>query len=101
MAMLIAWQPLNALRELGSQQQPRAKVGRMTSPVISKSHTRLMPRSQEVVRQWQILRSLATSRLGIGVQDLAVEHGVAARTIRRDLSALGRAGFPLYQEQGS
>jgi predicted DNA-binding transcriptional regulator YafY len=60
-----------------------------------------MPRSHEVVRQWQILRSLATSRLGLAAQDLAAEHGVTGRTIRRDLSALGRAGFPLYQEQGS
>ncbi len=59
-----------------------------------------MPRSNEVVRQWQILRTLATSRLGVAVPDLAAEHGVTTRTIRRDLSALGRAGFPLYQEQG-
>jgi predicted DNA-binding transcriptional regulator YafY len=60
-----------------------------------------MPRSHEVVRQWQILRSLAASRLGIAVPDLAQEHGVTSRTVRRDLSALGRAGFPLYQERGS
>jgi predicted DNA-binding transcriptional regulator YafY len=34
------------------------------------------------------------------VQSLADHQGVTSRTIRRDLSALGRAGFPLYQEQG-
>ncbi|HET9384193.1 MAG TPA: transcriptional regulator [Gemmatimonadales bacterium] len=59
-----------------------------------------MPRSHEVVRQWQILRSLASSRLGLAAQALADQHGVTSRTIRRDLSALGRAGFPLFQEQG-
>ena len=73
----------------------------MTSAVIAPEHTRSMPRSKEVIRQWQILRSLASSRLGIAVGELAAEHGVTTRTIRRDLSALGRAGFPLYQEEGS
>src|SRR5262245_27293448 len=73
----------------------------MTSAVIAPDHTRSMARSNEDIRQWQILRSLASSRLGIAVGELAAEHGVTTRTIRRDLSALGRAGFPLYQEEGS
>ncbi len=57
-----------------------------------------MPRSNEVIRQWQVLRALAASRLGLTVEGLATEQDVTPRTIRRDLAALERAGFPLIQE---
>lgn len=58
-----------------------------------------MPRSQEAIRQWQILRSLAAARLGVTVERMAADQGVTTRTIRRDLTALQEAGFPLYQEK--
>lgn len=58
-----------------------------------------MARSSEVVRQWEILRSIDGARHGIAIAKLAAEHGVHQRTIRRDLDALGRAGFPLYDER--
>lgn len=54
-----------------------------------------MARNSEVIRQWQILRSIDGVRNGITVVKLAAEHGVHTRTIRRDLEALSRAGFPL------
>lgn len=54
-----------------------------------------MARNSEVIRQWQVLRSIDSVRNGITVARLAAEHGVHARTIRRDLEALCRAGFPL------
>ena len=54
-----------------------------------------MARNSEVIRQWQILRSIDAVRNGITVGKLAAEHGVHTRTIRRDLEALSRAGFPL------
>lgn len=57
-----------------------------------------MPRSNEVVRHWQILRTLASNRCGTTIDCLAAEQGVTARTIRRDLAALQRAGFPLCHE---
>jgi len=57
-----------------------------------------MPRSREVVRQWQVLSCLAVSKLGLTVEAMAAEQAVTTRTIRRDLAALGRAGFPLFQE---
>src|SRR2546428_7027589 len=57
-----------------------------------------MPRNQETIRQWHVLRALAGARLGIGVDTLATEQGVTPRTIRRDFRALQEAGFPLYQE---
>ena len=59
-----------------------------------------MPRSDEAVRQWHLLRALASARFGLTVEAMAAAHGVTARTIRRDIAALERAGFPLYQEQG-
>ena len=58
-----------------------------------------MARCSEVVRQWEILRSIDGARHGIAIAKLATEHGVHQRTIRRDLDALGRAGFPLYDEK--
>jgi len=58
-----------------------------------------MPRNQEVVRQWQLLRAVAASRFGLTIDALAREYRVTTRTIRRDLTALEEAGFPLYQEK--
>ncbi len=54
-----------------------------------------MPRNQEVVRQWNILRTLDANRLGVHLDQLAGEAGVSSRTIRRDLEALQEAGFPV------
>ena len=54
-----------------------------------------MARSAEVIRQWEILRSIDRARHGIGIAKLAAERGVHPRTIRRDIDALCRAGFPL------
>lgn len=58
-----------------------------------------MARSSEVVRQWEILRAIDGARNGIGIAKLAAERGVCARTVRRDLDALQRAGFPLYDDK--
>ncbi|MBA3640187.1 MAG: WYL domain-containing transcriptional regulator [Acidobacteria bacterium] len=58
-----------------------------------------MARCTEVVRQWEILRAIDAVRHGIGIAKLAAELGVHTRTIRRDLDALGRAGFPLFDEK--
>jgi predicted DNA-binding transcriptional regulator YafY len=53
-------------------------------------------RNAEVIRQWNILQALATSRLGQTIDQLAELAGVTTRTIRRDLEALSVAGFPVY-----
>lgn len=58
-----------------------------------------MARNSEVVRQWEILRGIDASRHGIPVARLAAERGVHPRTIRRDIDALSRAGFPLFDEK--
>ncbi len=55
-------------------------------------------RNAEVIRQWRILKRIEAGRYSTA-RDLAEEHGVTERTIRRDLEALQEAGFPLYDER--
>ncbi|HEX6738897.1 MAG TPA: HTH domain-containing protein, partial [Vicinamibacteria bacterium] len=55
-------------------------------------------RNAEVIRQWRILKRIEAGRYTTS-QDLAEEHGVTERTIRRDIEALQEAGFPLYDER--
>jgi predicted DNA-binding transcriptional regulator YafY len=55
-------------------------------------------RNAEVIRQWKILKKIEAGRW-TSSSDLAAEHGVTERTIRRDLEALQEAGFPLYDER--
>jgi predicted DNA-binding transcriptional regulator YafY len=56
-------------------------------------------RNAEVIRQWEILRAIDASRTGLSIARLAAEREVHPKTIRRDLEALCRAGFPLYDER--
>jgi predicted DNA-binding transcriptional regulator YafY len=58
-----------------------------------------MPRNAEVIRQWNVLRTIEAARLGVSIADLAALSGVTTRTIRRDLEALQQAGFTLYDEK--
>lgn len=58
-----------------------------------------MARNGEVIRQWEILRAIDAARTGIPVAKLAADREVHPKTIRRDLEALCRAGFPLYDEK--
>lgn len=58
-----------------------------------------MARNAELVRQWEILRSIDAARGGIALSKLAAMRRVHVRTIRRDVDALCRAGFPLYDEK--
>lgn len=58
-----------------------------------------MARSNEVIRQWNIIKALDGARQGATVQQLAESAGVTVRTIWRDLAALQEAGFPLYDEK--
>jgi predicted DNA-binding transcriptional regulator YafY len=58
-----------------------------------------MARNAEIVRQWEILRDIDSARTGIPIARLAALRHVHPRTIRRDLEALGRAGFPLFDEK--
>jgi len=56
-----------------------------------------------LIRQWLLLRRLSGQRYGMTLEEMADEAGVSSRTIRRDLRAFERAGFPLVErveEQG-
>lgn len=55
-------------------------------------------RNAEVIRQWKILKTIESGRY-TGSAQLAAEHGVTERTIRRDIEALQEAGFPLYDDR--
>ncbi len=55
-------------------------------------------RNAEVIRQWRILKTIEAGRYTTA-QDLAEQHGVTERTIRRDIEALQEAGFPLYDDR--
>lgn len=58
-----------------------------------------MARNAELVRQWEILRDIDSARTGLSIPKLAALRGVHERTIRRDIDALCRAGFSLYDEK--
>lgn len=57
-----------------------------------------MPEHPPLVRQWMILRILASRHYGVTVKELAQELGVSEKTIRRDLQAFTEAGFPLEEK---
>lgn len=63
-----------------------------------------MPRNDQVSRQWYLLRKLESSR-GATLKDLGDslpdDFPKNPRTIRRDLEALGSAGFPLVTEHSN
>ena len=59
-----------------------------------------MPRNDEMIRQWEILQALDRARGGKTIQELSDDTGRSTRTIRRDLDALGQAGFPLTSTEG-
>jgi len=59
-----------------------------------------MPRGQQLIRQWRILRALEVStrgRTAVQLHDEVAELG-SPRTVYRDLEVLQGAGFPLYQD---
>lgn len=59
-----------------------------------------MPRGNQLARQWQLLQ-LIENPAGIAVDDAARKLDCTVRTIWRDLSALQKAGFPLYDDKGA
>ena len=56
-----------------------------------------MGRNSELIRQWTLLRQLAAVRTNT-IAALATSLNVTTRTIRRDLTALQSAGFPIYDD---
>ncbi|MFC1863906.1 helix-turn-helix transcriptional regulator, partial [Thermodesulfobacteriota bacterium] len=58
-----------------------------------------MARGDQLGRQWKIIQTLISSRVGKSAADLASELEINPRTIYRDLEALQVAGFPIYNER--
>ena len=56
-------------------------------------------RNAEVIRQWNLLRTLEAARHGATVKELARDLKVTTRTIWRDMEALQEVGFPLYSDK--
>jgi predicted DNA-binding transcriptional regulator YafY len=58
-----------------------------------------MPRGEQLIRHWNLLRLLQTRGTGTALSTLAGEFGVSERTIQRDLECLAELGFPLDFEE--
>ena len=52
-----------------------------------------------MARQWKIIQTLISSRIGKSAADLAEDLECHPRTVYRDLEALQVAGFPIYNER--
>jgi predicted DNA-binding transcriptional regulator YafY len=58
-----------------------------------------MARGDQLGRQWRIIQTLITSKMGKSAAELASEMEANPRTVYRDLEALQAAGFPIYTER--
>jgi predicted DNA-binding transcriptional regulator YafY len=58
-----------------------------------------MARGDQLGRQWRIIQTLITSKMGKSAAELASEMEANPRTVYRDLEALQVAGFPIYTER--
>lgn len=56
-------------------------------------------RGDQLVRQWKILFILATARKGVSIGHIKQKVNCSIRTIYRDLDALQRAGFAIYNNE--
>ncbi len=57
-----------------------------------------MPRGDQLLRQWNLLRLLQGRGEGVTLREMATEFDVAERTIQRDIEMLEEAGFPLEHQ---
>lgn len=58
-----------------------------------------MPRGEQIIRHWNLLRTLQTRGEGIPLARLAEEFEVSERTIQRDFELLQQLGFPVDFEE--
>lgn len=58
-----------------------------------------MPRGEQILRHWNLLRSLQTRGQGLTLRELADEHDVSQRTIQRDFEILQELGFPIDHQE--
>ncbi len=58
-----------------------------------------MARGEQILRQWNLLKTLQTRGEGIPLRRLADEFGVSERTIQRDFDVLEELGFPVEHDE--
>jgi predicted DNA-binding transcriptional regulator YafY len=58
----------------------------------------MMAGSEQLLRQWLILKTLSARRQGVAVKELAREHQCSQKTIQRDLELLRRLAFPIEEQ---
>ena len=58
-----------------------------------------MARGEPLIRQWNLLRLLQSSRFGTSAEQLAGGVGCSVRQVKRDLGVLQEVGFPITFEQ--
>ncbi len=58
-----------------------------------------MARGDQLARQWKIIQTLISSRVGKSVSELSADLHCHTRTVYRDLEALQAAGFPVYTDR--
>jgi len=59
-----------------------------------------MSDSSPLLRQWLLLRAIAAGNGATTVKSLVASTGMSEKTIRRDLAALRRVGFPVEEKSG-
>ena len=58
-----------------------------------------MARSEQIYRQWNLLKTLQTRGEGSPLRQLATDFDVSERTIQRDFEILEELGFPIEHEE--
>jgi predicted DNA-binding transcriptional regulator YafY len=58
-----------------------------------------MARGDQLGRQWRIIQTLISSKVGKSAAELSTELDCHPRTLYRDLEALQVAGFPIYTDR--
>ncbi|QDU60453.1 HTH domain protein [Planctomycetes bacterium Pan216] len=59
-----------------------------------------MGRNEQLIRQWNLLRTLSARRFGATIRELAQEFETSEKTISRDLAVLRQVGVPITETSG-
>ena len=58
-----------------------------------------MARGEQILRHWNLLKTLQTRGEGMPLRQLAEEFEVSERTIQRDFEMLQELGFPIAHQE--
>jgi len=71
-----------------------------THSATSTNSRAFMSHSSPLLRQWLLLRAIASGNGAATVKSLVASTGMSEKTIRRDLAVLRRVGFPVEEKSG-